>query len=61
LGNPKHPGRTRGLGKLTTWKKGFKEDNMYKKHDRCRKADLEVHAKAIVEKVLLEQGLSVEP
>jgi hypothetical protein len=23
LGNPEHTGRTRGLGKLVTWKKGF--------------------------------------
>jgi hypothetical protein len=33
LGNPEHPGRTRGLGKRTTWKQGFPTDNnMYKKH-----------------------------
>jgi hypothetical protein len=61
LGNPEHLGRTRGLGKLTTWEKGFKEYiTMYKKHDRCRKDDLEVKVKDIVEKVVSEQGLFVE-
>jgi hypothetical protein len=34
---------------------------MYKKHDRERKAKLELQVKALVKKVLSEQGLSTEP
>jgi hypothetical protein len=38
LGNLEHTGRTRGLGKLVTWKKGFTEDsNMYKKHGKTER------------------------
>jgi hypothetical protein len=61
LGNPEHIGRTRGLGKLVTWKKGFIEDiNMYKKHGRDREANLEVTVKALVVKALSEQGVNTE-
>jgi hypothetical protein len=35
LGNPEHTGRTRGLGKRTSWKHRFVEErHMYKKHGR---------------------------
>ena len=38
LGNKEHTGRTRGLGKRTTWKQGFEEDrHIYKKHGRTRR------------------------
>ena len=38
LGNKEHTGRTRRLGKRTTWKQGFEEDmHMYKKHGRDRR------------------------
>ena len=38
LGNMEHTGRTRGLGKRTTWKQGFEEDrHIYKKHGRTRR------------------------
>jgi hypothetical protein len=61
LGNPEHTGRTRGLGKLVTWKKEFTEDiNMYKKHGRDREANLKVTVKALVAKALLEQGVNME-
>jgi hypothetical protein len=61
LGNPEHTGRTRGLGKLVTWKKGFTEDsNMYKKHGRDREANLELTVKALVAKVLSEHGVNTE-
>jgi hypothetical protein len=61
LGNPEHTGRTRGLGKLVTCKKGFTEDsNMYKKHGRDREANLELTVKALVAKVLLEHGVNTE-
>jgi hypothetical protein len=57
-GNSKHTGRTRGLGKRTTWKHGFKEDqHMYKKHGRDRESNLELIMKALVVKVLEEQEL----
>jgi hypothetical protein len=35
LGNPEHTCLVRGIGKLTTWEKGFSEDaQTYKKHGR---------------------------
>ena len=34
---------------------------MYKKHDRDRESNLELSVKALVVKVLEEQGLSMEP
>ena len=56
LGNKEHIGRTRGLGKRTTWKQGFEEDrHMYKKHGRDRKTSLELQVKALVAKALEEQ------
>jgi hypothetical protein len=62
LGNSKHSGRTRRLGKRMTWKYGFKEDqHMYKKHGRDRESNLELTVKALVVKALEEQGLSMEP
>ena len=62
LGNKEHTGRTRGLGKRTTWKQGFEEDrHMYKKHGRDRETSLELQVKALVAKALEEQGLSTEP
>ena len=62
LGNKEHTGRTRGLGKRTTWKYGFKKNrHMYKKHGRDREANLELQVKALVVKALEEQGLSMEP
>ena len=43
LGNKEHIGRTRGLGKRTTWKQGFEEDrHMYKKHGRDWETSLEL-------------------
>ena len=43
LGNNEHTGRTRGLGKRTTWKHGFEEGrHMYKKHGRDRETNLEL-------------------
>ena len=55
-------GRTRGLGKRTTWKQGFEKDrHMYKKHGRDRETSLELQVKALVGKALEEQGLSTEP
>ena len=62
MGNKEHIGRTRKLGKRTTWKQGFKEDrHMYKKHGRDRETSLELQVKALVAKALEEQGLSTEP
>jgi len=62
MGNNEHIGRTRGLGKRMTCKHEFEEDrHMYKKHGREREANLELQVKAIVEKALEEQGLSMEP
>ena len=62
MGNNEHTGRTRGLGKMMTWKHGFEEDrHMYKKHGRDREANLELQVKALVAKALEEQGLSMEP
>ena len=62
MGNKEHTGRTRGLGKRTTWKHGFKEDmHMYKKHGIDRETNLELQVKALVAKALEEQGLSTEP
>jgi hypothetical protein len=62
LRNDEHTCRTRGLGKRMTWKHGFEEDrHMYKKHGRDREANLELQVKALVAKVLEEQGLSTEP
>ena len=62
MGNKEHTGRTRGLGKRTTWKHGFEEDwHMYKKHGRDRETNLELQVKALVAKALEEQGLSTEP
>jgi hypothetical protein len=59
LGNVEHIGRTRGLGKLMSWKHRFEEDRlMYKKHGRDRESNLELQVKALVAKVLEEQGLS---
>jgi hypothetical protein len=63
LGNPEHTGRTRGLRKRMSWKHGFIEDShMYKKHGRDRESDLALQVKALVEKALVEKGLStMEP
>ena len=62
MGNNEHIGRTRGLGKRTTWKQGFEEDrHMYRKHGRVRETNLELQVKALVVKALEEQGLSTEP
>ncbi|XP_066392050.1 uncharacterized protein [Miscanthus floridulus] len=63
LGNPEHTGRTRGLGKRMSWKHGFVEErHMYKKHGRDRESNLERQVKALVEKMLVEKGLStMEP
>ena len=62
MGNKKHTGRTRRLGKRTTWKQGFEEDrHIYKKHSRDWETSLELQVKALVAKVLEEQGLSTEP
>ena len=62
MGNNEHAGRTRGLGKRTTWKHGFEEDrHMYKKHGRDREANLELQVKALVVKAQEEQGLPTEP
>jgi hypothetical protein len=42
LENPKHIGRTWGLGKRMTWKHRFKEDqHIYKKHGRDQESNLE--------------------
>jgi hypothetical protein len=61
LGNPEHTGRTRSLGKLVTWKKGFtKDSNMYKKHGRDREANLKLTVKALVAKALSEHGVNTE-
>jgi hypothetical protein len=61
LGNKEHTGRTRRLGKRTTWKHGFEEDrHMYKKHGIDRETNLELQVKALVAKALEEQGLSTE-
>ena len=55
LGNNEHTGRTRGLGKRTTWKHEFEEDrHMYKKYGRDRVANLELQVKALVAKELEE-------
>jgi hypothetical protein len=62
LGNPEHTGRTRGLGKLTSWKHEFKEDrHMYKKYGRDRESNLEIQVKALVAKVLGELALVGRP
>ena len=62
LGNKEHIGRTRRLGKRMTWKHEFEEDrHMYKKHGRDRETNLELQVKALVAKVLEEQGLPTEP
>jgi hypothetical protein len=62
LGNPKHTGRVRGIGKLMTWKHRFQEDrHMWKKHGRDRDTSLEIQVKAVVAKALQEQGVSMEP
>ena len=62
LGNKEHTGRTRGLGKRTTWKHEFEEDrHMYKKHGIDREAKLELQVKALVAKALEKKGLSMEP
>ena len=50
-----HTGRTRGLGKRTTWKQRFEEDrHMYKKHGRDRETNLELQVKALVAKTLVD-------
>jgi hypothetical protein len=60
LGNPEHTGRTRGLGKRMSWKHGFIEErHMNKKHGRDRESNLERQVKALVEKTLVEKGLSM--
>ena len=60
--NNEHTGRTRRLGKRTTWKHGFEEDrHMYKKHGRDWETNLELQVKALVVKALEEQELSMEP
>ena len=52
MGNNEHRGRTRGLGKRTTWKHRFEEDmHMYKKHGRDWETSLELQVKALVAKV----------
>ena len=62
MGNPKHIGRTRGLGKRMTRMHGFEEDkHMYKKYGRDRESNLELTVKPLVVKALEEQGLSTEP
>ena len=62
MGNLEHTGRARGLGKRTTWKHGFEEDqHMYKKHGRDRESNLKLTVKALVSKALEEQGLFTEP
>ena len=45
-----------------TWKQGFEEDrHIYKKHGRDQETSLELQVKALVVKLLEEQGLSTEP
>ena len=48
LGNLEHTGHNRELGKRTTWKHGFEEDqHMYKKHGRDRESNLELTMKTV--------------
>ena len=60
-GNNEHTGRTRGLGKRTTWMHGFEEEqHMSNKHGSDRESNLELTVKALVAKTLEEQGLSMK-
>ena len=62
MGNKKHIGRTRGLGKRITWKQEVEEKrHMYKKHGRDWESNLNLQVKALVVKALEEQELSTEP
>ena len=49
LGNPEHPGRTRGMPGSVSWKDGFPDAGGYKCQERRRKAEQselqELHAR----------------
>src|SRR6266498_5255340 len=55
LGNPEHPGRTRGFGSKVPWKKGFPQDaHRYKSHRNTEQRRWEEY-KAAFEKMYEEK------